>query len=252
MSFKLLHIDIETAPNTAHVWGLFNQNVGLNQLQESSYTLCFAAKWHKKKKIIFRSVQNGGEEAMVKMAWKLLDEADAVCHYNGKRFDIPTLNKEFLKYGLAPPSPYKQIDLLMTARRQFKFPSNRLDYVAQALGVGKKQQHEGHALWVKCMAGQRKAWADMKAYNIQDAILLEEVYEKLLPWIANHPNMALYNREGEDEKCPNCGSTKLHKKGRAYTQVGIYQRYRCTDCGTSIRGRYLLNRKDGTVLKKEA
>jgi DNA polymerase elongation subunit (family B)/DNA-directed RNA polymerase subunit RPC12/RpoP len=252
MSFKLLHIDIETAPNTAHVWGLFKQNVGLSQLQESSYTLCFAAKWHKKKGVTFRSVQRGGEEAMVMKAWELLDEADALCHYNGKRFDIPTLNKEFLKYGLSPPSPYKQIDLLQVARRQFRFPSNKLDYVAQALGVGKKTQHEGHELWVKCMAGQRKAWADMKAYNIQDAILLEDVYEKLLPWIPTHPNMALYDRSNDEEKCPNCGSTSLIKKGKAYTQVAIYQRYRCTSCGTPIRGRYLTNRKDDTVLKQEA
>jgi len=33
---QILLLDIETAPNTAHVWGLWNQNVSLNQLMESS------------------------------------------------------------------------------------------------------------------------------------------------------------------------------------------------------------------------
>ncbi|NIV35232.1 MAG: hypothetical protein GWN58_38990, partial [Anaerolineae bacterium] len=50
-------------------------------------------------------------EGMLEGAWELLDEADAVVHYNGKKFDIPTLNREFVKYGFTPPSPYKQIDL---------------------------------------------------------------------------------------------------------------------------------------------
>ena len=64
---------------------------------------------------------------------KLLDEADAVIHYNGKRFDIPSLNKEFLLNGMFPPAPFKEIDLLTVARGRFRFVSNKLDYVAQQL-----------------------------------------------------------------------------------------------------------------------
>ena len=44
---------------------------------------------------------------MIKGIHKLLDECDAVIHYNGSKFDIPTLNKEFLLHGLHPPAPYK-------------------------------------------------------------------------------------------------------------------------------------------------
>lgn len=75
---------------------------------------------------------------MLKQIHALLNEADAVVHYNGAKFDIPTLNKEFILHGLPPPAPYKQIDLLRTARSQFKFPSNKLDYIAQALDLGKR------------------------------------------------------------------------------------------------------------------
>ena len=77
----------------------------------------------------------------------LLDEADAVCHYNGTKFDMPTLNKEFLVHRMTPPPPMKQIDLLRVVKSQFRFPSNKLDYVAQRLGLGKKKDHEGHTLW---------------------------------------------------------------------------------------------------------
>jgi len=52
---KILLIDIEVAPNTAHVWGIFDQNISINQLLESSYTLCYAAKWYGESKIMFDS-----------------------------------------------------------------------------------------------------------------------------------------------------------------------------------------------------
>jgi len=149
---KILLLDIETSPNTAHVWGLWNQNVSLNQLMESSYVMCWAAKWLGKKEILFDSIMENTHKNMIKRIHRLLNECDAVIHYNGSKFDIPTLNKEFILHGMNPPSPYKEIDLLKTSRSRFKFPSNKLDYVAQALGVGKKVHHEGHELWLKCMA----------------------------------------------------------------------------------------------------
>ena len=96
---KILLIDIEVAPNTAHVWGIFDQNISINQLLESSYTLCYAAKWYGNPKIMFDSVQKSGKDKMLANVHALLDQADAVVHYNGSRFDIPILNKEFLLSG---------------------------------------------------------------------------------------------------------------------------------------------------------
>jgi uncharacterized protein YprB with RNaseH-like and TPR domain len=141
---KILLLDIETSPLTAHVWGLWQQNVGLPQIVDSGRTLCFAAKWLGEDKVIFSSVEKTNPKRMLLKIWDLLEEADAVVHYNGTKFDIPTLNKEFLLNDLTPPAPYKQIDLLRVARSQFKFPSNKLDYVANVLGLGKKTKHIGH------------------------------------------------------------------------------------------------------------
>jgi len=225
---KILLLDIETSPNTAHVWGLYNQNVGLNQLMESSYVMCWAAKWLGEKEVHFSSMMETTHRKMIKKIYKLLDEADAVIHYNGTKFDIPTLNKEFLLLGLTPPSPYKEIDLLRTSRSKFKFPSNKLDYVAQALGLGEKVKHIGHELWIRCMNKDKQAWDMMKKYNIQDVVLLEKVYEKMLSWIRNHPNQNGYHA---GVVCPNCGSSNLIKRGLSCNTNTVYQRLRCKDCG---------------------
>ena len=223
---KILLLDIETSPNTAHVWGLWQQNVGINQLLESSQVMCWAAKWYGEREVIF------GKDLIT--IHQMIDEADVVIHYNGKKFDMPTLNKEFLLHDMTPPAPYKQIDLLRVVRSQFRFPSNKLDYVAQRLGLGKKVKHEGHELWVKCMAGDPVAWKKMERYNKQDVVLLEKVYDKLLPWIKSHPNHNLY--DDVEHACPSCGSDKLHRRGNARTIGGVYQRYQCIDCGSWSQG----------------
>lgn len=229
---KLLHIDIETAPNTAHVWGLFKQTVSIKQIMESGYTMCFAAKWHGEKKVTFKSQHDAD---MLDVLWEMLDEADAVVHYNGTKFDIPTINKDFLLAGYNPPSPYQQIDLFRVVRGKFKFPSNKLDYVADRLGLGKKHAHEGHELWVKCMNDDKAAWGRMKKYNIQDVKLLELLYDRVLPWIDRHPNRALYSEGGQ--VCPNCGGSHVTKQGLAKTKTMAYQQYQCQDCGTWSRSR---------------
>jgi hypothetical protein len=230
---KILLLDIESSPNTAHVWGLWQQNVSINQLMESSYVLCYAAKWLGEDEIFFDSVHKSKPKKMLKGIHVLLDEADAVVHYNGTKFDIPTLNKEFILHSYNPPSPYKQIDLLRVVRSNFRFPSNKLDYVSQRLGLGSKQEHEGHDLWVKCMNGDKNAWKRMESYNIQDVVLLENLYHRILPWIKNHPNKNVYD---DIQGCPSCGSSHLQKRGTAVSASGTYQRYQCRSCGSWAQG----------------
>jgi len=225
-------LDIETAPNQAYVWGLWDQNVGLSQLISPSYTLCWAAKWYGEEEVFFDSVHRNNKETMLKNIWKLLDEADAVVHYNGIRFDIPILNAEFLVAKMPPPSPYKQIDLLRTVKSQLRLPSNKLDYVSKVLNIGQKVKTD-FDLWKDVMNNVPAAWKAMEVYNIQDVNLLEQAYDRLKPWIKNHPNQNLYTNGVH--VCPNCGGTNLHKRGVSYTISGQYQRYVCLDCRTWSR-----------------
>lgn len=233
---KILFLDIESSPNTAHVWGLWQQNVSLNQLMESSYTLCYAAKWLGEKTLYFDSVYSTSPKTMLKRVWKLLDEADVVVHYNGTKFDIPTLQKEFILYGMMPPAPYRQIDLLRVSRGQFRFPSNKLQYVATALGLGGKVGHTGHTLWVQCMNKDADAWKKMEVYNKRDVSLLEKVYKKMLPWIKNHPNRNLYDVHTGISRCSVCSSGNIQSRGVTQTKAHIYKRYQCTNCGSWLKG----------------
>lgn len=231
---KRLAIDIETSPNLAHVWGLWNNNVSLSQLQESTRVLCFAAQWEGSDACAFYSEWDHGPE-MIDAAWDLLNAADEVIHYNGKRFDVPHLNREFIEREFLPPAPYKQIDLLKQIQKAFRFPSFKLEYVAPALGVGEKVKHAGHDLWVRVMAGEPSARAEMRTYNIQDTRLMFPLYHKVLPWITT-PNAGLYGGEGDLDVCPGCGSENLMPQGFANLVSGRYQRYVCADCGKWSRG----------------
>jgi len=240
---KILHLDIELAPNLATVWSIWQQNIGLSQLHDTSRMLCFAAKWHGEEQVIISSEWKEGREDMLSILHELLDEADTVVHYNGKRFDIPHINREFLEANMPPPNPYHQVDLMQVVKKSFRFVSNKLDHVASELGLGNKMEHEGHTLWLKCMGfgdyteKERKAARNiMEEYNVQDVVLLEDLYNRILPWIKSHPNHALFI-EGDDMVCPNCGSTHVTKNGVETTKLMAYQRYRCQDCRTPLRGR---------------
>lgn len=229
---KILLLDIETAPNLAYVWGLWQQNVSIDKIVNSGYVLCWSAKWYDGPAMYFDSVKQSSEGKMLRYIHRLLDKADVVVHYNGTSFDIPTLNKEFVLKGMRPPTPYKQLDLINTVRKQFRFPSNKLDYVVQALGIGAKARHAGFEMWVQCMAGDKRAWRTMEKYNRMDVTILERLYDRLKPWITTHPN---YGSIDDVSCCPACGSTAFQRRGTAVAQVMRYRRYQCTGCGHWFR-----------------
>lgn len=236
---KILTVDIETSPNLAYVWGLFKQNVAISQIEEAGEVICFAAKWLGSDEILYYSLHHDGKQEMLNAAYNLLSEADAVVHYNGARFDIPHLNREFILAGMTPPAPFAQIDLLRTVKSKFRFVSNKLDFVSQALGIGAKTSHTGFQLWLDCLAGDEEAWGLMREYNKQDVVITENLYTRLLPWIQPHPAVPLFDTEtptSGDPLCPNCGGDTLKPRGRAYTSVSVFQRYRCDDCGKWSRG----------------
>jgi len=234
---RILDLDIETAPNTVHCWGLFNQNIPLTRLLGSGYTMCWSAKWHGTKKVIFDSLYHSPEKQMLKGIHELLDEADVVVHYNGTKFDIPTLNKEFVSNGMLPPSPYKQVDLYRVVRKNFKFPSNKLEYVLEALKVGSKIKGLTYDVWLGCMEGDQKSWKLMERYNKRDVTVLEKLYDRLRPWIQSHPNYGLYSSL-DRPVCTNCGSHNLHSRGYSRTKTQMYRRFRCSNCGTWSRSRF--------------
>lgn len=192
---KTLYLDIETTPIKAYVWGLWDQNVSIDQIIEPTEMLCFGATWGGKKKVIFRSVHHDGKKAMLKELHRLMEEADVLVGWNSAAFDHKHINREFLENGIAPPSTVKDLDLMSIVKANFQFPSNKLDYVAQKLGVGAKVKHSGFKLWIDCMAGNSKAWKEMKQYQIQDVKLLVDLYDVLLPWFVGKASVTSKDRQ---------------------------------------------------------
>ncbi len=231
---KVLFLDLETSPNLAYVWGLWQQNVAITQMVNSTEVICFGARWGDSKKVIFKSIHHDGKKAMLDALHELMEEADVLVGWNSQAFDSKHIKREFVENGYLPPSPYKELDLMRVVKSQFKFPSNKLDYVSQKLGVGAKVKHSGFQLWVDCMAGDKKAWKEMKEYQIQDVNLLLDLYEILQPWIKNHPNRALH--DAVKDGCPNCASTNLERRGVTRAVSHTYQRYQCRNCGKWMRG----------------
>jgi len=239
---KILLFDIETAPTLGYVWGLWDQNIGLNMIHSNWYVLCWAAKWLDEKKVMTSALpdfplykrEKENDREVMKALWKLLDEADIVIGQNGDAFDIKKSNARFIQHGMNPPTPYKTVDTLKVAKKYFKFDSNKLDHLGEVLGLGKKMQTGGFDLWKGCLSGDPKSWKKMVDYNVQDVELLEKVYLKMRPWMVNHPNFNVY--QGSQWNCPNCGSPNCQKRGYTHTRVSVSRRWQCKDCGAWSQG----------------
>lgn len=234
---KIVFLDIETAPTLAWIWKRFKENISHDQVERESSVFCIVAKFLNEKKVRkcsipdFKNWQHciENDENVIKFAWNILNEADIIVAHNGKSFDIPVLNSRFIQLGLPPPKPYKIIDTLEIAKKKFRFGSNKLDSICDYFGLGRKIKTD-FSLWTRCLKGELKAWKEMIAYCIHDTLLLEQVYLKMLPYIDNHPNTALFGNM-KRPCCPKCGSDKIIWRGYYIGNTQVYKRFQCKSCG---------------------
>lgn len=233
---KILILDIETAPLKSYVWGIWNQNINLKGIASEWYMLTWAAKWHNSDTIFAQRLTekeaiNENDRRISQIIWELLDEADIVVTHNGDKFDIKRLNTRFILNGLYKPSPYKSIDTLKIARKNFNFSSNKLDYLNKQLGIKRKVTNSGMEMWIKAINGDKEALEEMMEYNIGDIDALEELYIKFKPWIKNHPHIT-----EEGNACPVCGNKNLKKVGK-FGNALKYITYICNSCKSYSRDR---------------
>lgn len=230
MSKKILHIDVEWKPALAYVWRMYDENISPDQLVDEGGLLCFCANWHGSKEFMFFSEWEHGQQGMAEAALALLTEADAIVTYNGNRYDIPKLRGTIVLAGLNPPPPPTSIDLIKVIKK-FGFVMNRLAYIGPLLNAGKKVKHEGFRLWRSVLEGDLKARERMRKYNIQDVKVLVALYNRVLPFIDNHPHL------GDDKgECGNCGSNHLQSRGWRRTKFFKVKRTQCQDCGSWSEG----------------
>lgn len=239
---NILVIDIETAPTEAFVWGLWKQNVGINQIIEDSYIISYACKWLLEPTTFSSSLTTDeaimkDDSRLVKELWRWLDSADIIIAHNGVQFDVKVMNTRFIYNQLSPTSSYLTIDTLDACKRNFRFISNKLDYVTRYLGLSGKTEHQGFEMWIGCIRGDKDALAEMEFYNRNDVTILEDLYMLLRPWIRPHPNMGLFV-DGEVQVCPTCGSSDVIQNGYYSTPMNKYKEFTCKSCGASGRSRF--------------
>jgi len=242
---RILLLDIETAPSLGYTWSKYETNV--IEFERDWFILCFGYKWLGDTGVTvvalpdfknYRKNKAGDKELMGQL-WSLLDEADIIVAHNGDSFDIKKINARFLVHGFTPPSTYKTVDTLKIARKYFRFDSNKLNDLAQTLGIGKKIPHIGFGLWKGCMDGAPEAWELMRQYNAQDVALLEDIYLVLRPWATTHPDVSLYSdthSSGDGHSCPSCGSHHVQRRGVVVARTRRYQRLNCQSCGAWFQG----------------
>ena len=239
---KILIFDIETSPMLAYVWKLYKENISPvnGQLQSDSFMLTYSAKWlfdnkMYSGKLTSQEAINQDDSRILREMWYLLNEADIVIAHFGSGFDIPFLNARFVKHGMYPPMPYKTIDTLKHAKKQFRLPSYKLDYLGTYFGLGNKIRTD-FSLWEGCMRGNTEQLSEMELYNMQDVKLLEDIYLQIRPYIQPHPNLGLYITENI-ECCPSCTSKNLDWEGEYTTYSNSYDAFRCKDCGSIGRSK---------------
>lgn len=241
MNAKILILDIETAPNIAYVWGAWKQNVGQKQWINKSHIMSIAYKWLGDKHIHYKENRKGDDKVIVKEIYELLDAADIVVAHNGKKFDLPVIIGRGVVHGFNPPSPYFVVDTLETARKELRLVSNSLANLCEELDLPRKEEHKkypGFELWLGCLRNEDAAWKEMKEYNVHDVLSLEALYLRLRPYMRSHPNV-VHNGDGDEVRCPKCGSDRIQWRGYYYSRAGLcYRRFVCLDCGGWGRVRY--------------
>lgn len=228
MTAKILYWDIECAPALVHSWGLRDLHLGLNQIIEDPYIIGIGYAWEGQRPK-YLDLWEMGREAMFQKIWELLDEADVVVSYNGDNFDTPWVNGELMREGMTPPSPFKSVDLYKVFKKNARFISHKLDYIAGAILGQKKLPTGGHQLWVDCINGDPKARKRMATYCKRDVSLLEPLLEHARPWLSGAVNFALLNEV--ESGCQKCGSEDYQRRGYAYTESGAFPQICCNDCG---------------------
>lgn len=229
---RILIVDIETRPALVYTWGMFQQNIGPSQVVDWGGVMCFAAKWDGEEETMFYSEWRD-RERMVRAAHRLLDEADAVVGWNSQRFDTRWFNAEFQRAGLRRPTPYRNVDLMRSQKRDAFMMSNKLESRRLWLGKEGKVDTGGFKLWRGCMDGNRESRKLMEQYNRADTHITQEELDEMRAggWVRNLPNRSILG----GNVCPNCGSDALQAHKPYMTDARRYPLFVCQDCGTASR-----------------
>ena len=249
------YFDLETSLMQGYFFDIWEQNIPMSRVTKQSHLL--SASWAfndepaQGVRLTPEDVKTGNDLHVVISLIEALNSCDVAVSFNGRRFDFKRLNTRALFWGLPPVVIPKNIDLMLDAKRLFKFPSNSMQNISDYLSLEGKISTSSSRLWERCMEFEnydvcQNALEEMLTYNLQDINATRDLHKRFMGWSKNTPNIATITKQvqGRDLKedtellCIHCGSNDVSKimvdgvAKKGYTAVSSFDLYRCgeSDC----------------------
>jgi uncharacterized protein YprB with RNaseH-like and TPR domain len=229
---RRLFFDIETSPNIGLFWQAgYKQQISPDNIIQERAIICICYKWEDEKEtysLNWDSKQN--DKTMLAKFIEVANVADELVGHNGDKFDLTWIRTRCLYHRIDMFPRYTTIDTLKTARSKFRFNSNKLDYIAKYLGVGRKIKTE-FSLWKDIVLKKDAGAMDkMIKYCKQDVVVLEKVFNALRVHMEpkTHYGVIFGSDRGD---CPECGSDQLARQRKITTATGLVKiSYKCSTC----------------------
>jgi uncharacterized protein YprB with RNaseH-like and TPR domain len=230
---KRLFFDIETSPNIGMFWTSgYKLNIGHNNIIKERAIICICYKWEGDEKVYSLTWDdNQNDKKMLEKFILIANEADELVGHNGDKYDLAWIRTRCLFHSIPMFPKYVTIDTLKQARAQFKFNSNKLDYIGKFLGLGEKI-HTSFDLWKNIVLNKDKqALEEMVIYCKGDVELLEKIYNKMSSYFPHKTHFGVIETE-EKSSCPHCASTNMTYSKKRVSALGTFRiQLQCKDCG---------------------
>jgi uncharacterized protein YprB with RNaseH-like and TPR domain len=230
---KRLFFDIETSPNIGLFWEAgFKKNIDYSNIIKERAIICICYKWEDDKEVHSLHWDSKQDDKKMLLAFiNVANQANELIGHNGDKFDLAWIRTRCLFHKIDMLPKYVTIDTLKVARSKFRFNSNRLNYIADFLGIGQKIKTE-YSLWKDILLNKDpEAMEKMIKYCKKDVVLLEKVFKELNNHIEakTHYGVAF----GHDKSgCPECGSYELQRHDRKILASGTIKIiFKCKTCG---------------------
>lgn len=230
---RRLFADIETLPNQVFSFQVgFNQTINHEAIIKERAIICIGYKWEGQKRAkVLRFDRNQCDKAMLREFIAIANEADEIVGHYGNHFDWPWIRTRAIFHKLPPFPIWKTVDTKQLASKYFYFNSNKLDYVSDFLGHGKKLRTE-FGLWKKiALNNDHAAISYMAKYCAIDVDRLEKVYNDIAAFVPHKTHAGV--KAGLDKwTCPHDGSKNVKTSKTRITAAGNKQyQMQCLDCG---------------------